>query len=396
VSGSLQRSRSNENRSGISGLGGVSQPSRPGMSMTAGFEKHEWAVMQEIEARDFQHREEEKRSRQLQMRHEHTNKLNEQRVRVLQEKDECNLLQKRWRDEIEADAARYQQEEQGKKASMLEYRRRFDQERKEQLEERKGQLEQKMQAEKSLGLEMLRMANEASRKAEAQEERRKRLEREQAMKMVEQATTARVIKQQLKEQEHKRDVEMAKQQQEMLDKQDKDRGLYFQNIKEKQSNLLAAYEKGVGNELEKKAQEDEERAKRHQRIVLEKEQKEADSKERKLREMKRASQEAVQLQLQEHEDKRKAKQDEELAFVARLRRDGEEADAKEKEKLDRRRGALEANAAFLRTQIRERNEVPTARMDRDRMTLVEKLMNKAKLEKAKQDDFVKRIPLTAR
>ncbi|CAE8630016.1 unnamed protein product, partial [Polarella glacialis] len=104
-------------------------------------------------------------------------------------------------------------EEQGKKASMLEYRRRFDQERKEQLEERKGQLEQKMQAEKSLGLEMLRMANEASRKAEAQEERRKRLEREQAMKMVEQATTARVIKQQLKEQEHKRDVEMAKQQQ---------------------------------------------------------------------------------------------------------------------------------------------------------------------------------------
>ncbi|CAE8700285.1 unnamed protein product, partial [Polarella glacialis] len=201
VSGSLQRSRSNENRSGISGLGGVSQPSRPGMSMTAGFEKHEWAVMQEIEARDFQHREEEKRSRQLQMRHEHTNKLNEQRARVLQEKDECNLLQKRWRDEIEADAARYQQEEQGKKASMLEYRRRFDQERKEQLEERKGQLEQKMQAEKSLGLEMLRMANEASRKAEAQEERRKRLEREQAMKMVEQATTARVIKQQLKEQE---------------------------------------------------------------------------------------------------------------------------------------------------------------------------------------------------
>eukprot|EP00435_Cladocopium_sp_Y103_P064675 s459_g26.t1 len=71
--------------------------------------------------------------------------------------------------------------------------------------------------------------------------------------------------------EFKRDMLLAQRQQEMLEKQEADRAAYFQQMRDKQSKMLAAYEAGVGNELEKKMREDEERAKRYQAIAEEKE-----------------------------------------------------------------------------------------------------------------------------
>merc|ERR1740138_1191999 len=56
------------------------------------------------------------------------------------------------------------------------------------------------------------------------------------------------------------DIKLAKEAQELLDRQDRQRADFFKNLREKQERLLAGYAEGVGNELERKAKEDAERA----------------------------------------------------------------------------------------------------------------------------------------
>merc|ERR1712083_563123 len=108
-----------------------------------------------------------------------------------------------------------------------------------------------------------------------------------------------------------------------------------------------------------------------------------EAKETRIRELKEAGKVAVAQQLEAQERNRKKAQEEENLFVQRLRREAEMADEIERAKAEKKRQAIEANAAFVRNQIKERSNVEAIQIQRDRMNDVERQMNKDKLERAK-------------
>ncbi|CAL1155915.1 unnamed protein product [Cladocopium goreaui] len=180
----------------------------------------------------------------------------------------------------------------------------------------------------------------------------------------------------------KRDMLLAQRQQEMLEKQEADRAAYFQQMRDKQSKMLAAYEAGVGNELEKKMREDEERAKRYQAIAEEKEKLKMEMREKKMKEAKKASHEYIQMQLQERQIQKQQAREEELELLARLKAQDEALAQKEQAKVEAKRRALQVNAENLREQIRLKNEETPSRYARDQMNEVERKFNKTRLQKA--------------
>eukprot|EP00913_Durusdinium_trenchii_P000032 g28.t1 len=180
-------------------------------------------------------------------------------------------------------------------------------------------------------------------------------------------------------------MEGVSQQQEMLEKQEADRAAYFQQMRDKQSKMLAAYEAGVGNELEKKMREDEERAKRYQQIAEEKERMKMEMREKRMKQnirLRKASHEYIQMQLQERQLRKQQAREEELQLLERLKAQEEALNQREQAKIEAKRRALQANAENLREQIRLKNEEVPSRYARDQMNEVERKFNKAKLEKA--------------
>eukprot|EP00441_Pelagodinium_beii_P023665 CAMPEP_0197664788 /NCGR_PEP_ID=MMETSP1338-20131121/58850_1 /TAXON_ID=43686 ORGANISM="Pelagodinium beii, Strain RCC1491" /NCGR_SAMPLE_ID=MMETSP1338 /ASSEMBLY_ACC=CAM_ASM_000754 /LENGTH=477 /DNA_ID=CAMNT_0043243499 /DNA_START=25 /DNA_END=1454 /DNA_ORIENTATION=- len=340
----------------------------------------EWKIVQEMQDMEQQAKEDEKKESQMKLRQQHLDELNAQRDRRIAEKDEHHQLWKRWRVEIEADAQRYHEEEESKRQRQIEVRRQFDEERRKQLDIARKMKERQAKADMQEGEDMLRAAQEAGRKAQVQEDRRKQKEKSEALKMAEYAQQARAEKLKLRDEEQKRDIQMAKEQQELLDKQDAERVQFFKKLKDKQAQLLTAYEAGVGNELERKAKEDEERAQRYQQLLLEKERATQESRDRKIRELKKASHEAVEAQLQEHQRQKIQEKQEEQLFLQKLRSQADADAAKEKARQESKRLAREANALALKEQMRERTEAAPGKVVRDQMNDVERRLNVGKME----------------
>lgn len=386
VSGERPRTGCTTSALAMTGMSGVS---RKGATINGPL--LEWAVVQEMDAKEASVVEEETRQRQQKLKQEHLDQLNAQRDRQAREKDEHRQLWLRWRTEVEADAEAYHQEEVQKKQAKKEVLQRFDQERRQQVADNRQRQQAQQQADVQEGESMLRAAAEAVRKAEEQDAQRKDKERTEALKMVVAAKVAREDKEKKKREEFKRDIVLAKQQEDLLDKQEEDRGRFFKQLKEKQSRLLSAYEAGVGNELDKKQKEDDERAKKYQDMLFEKERKAADLKENKLKAMKKASQDAVEAQLQEHALEKKRRKDEEVELMQKLRQQTEEENAREKAKQEEKRRARQANAGELLEQIRQRSQNTPYRQARDQMNEVERRMNRAKLERVLEEKDAKRL-----
>merc|ERR1712083_820235 len=167
-----------------------------------------------------------------------------------------------------------------KKASMLEMRKRFDADRRHQLETVQSARLAKQQADKEESHAMLLAAKHAKKQADEIEDERRRKERAAAMMMAEEAQHAKVRKEKQRHEEHQNDILRAKAHQELLDEQERKRAEGIAKVKEKQSKLLAQFEAGVGNELERRQREDDERAKRHQKVLEEKEHKISQAKEK--------------------------------------------------------------------------------------------------------------------
>merc|ERR1719382_925953 len=148
---------------------------------------------------------------------------------------------------------------------------------------------------------MIADAQAALRQQEQQEEQRRRKERNEAKQMAKEADVARARKARQKQEEFDNDLRMAKAQQELLEKQDRDRAAFFTRLHDKQSAMMKQYEAGVGNELARLAEEDDQRAKKQQRAVEQKEQARQDAHDRQISRMKEAGRVAVQRQLEEHE-----------------------------------------------------------------------------------------------
>lgn len=340
----------------------------------------EWAVVQDIDAKEAALKDEETRQRRQKMKQDHLKQLDAQRDRQVKEKDEHRQLWLRWRTEVEADAEAYHQEEEQKKQKKIEVQRRFDEDRRQQLVDKRSRQTAQQEADAQEGENMLRASKEALRRAEEQESVRKQRGRVEAIKLAESAQIAKADKEMKKQAEYKHDIVLAKQQQELLDKQEEERSMFFKKLKEKQLKLLSAYEAGVGNELEKKQKEDDERAKRYQTVLVEKENKAAELKEIKYNEMKQARREAVESQLQEHALQKKRQKEEESELLQKVRQQAEVDAAKEQARRETKRRARQANAGELLEQIRQREQTVPYRQSRDQMNEVERRMNRAKLQ----------------
>lgn len=342
----------------------------------------EWALVQEMGAADHVLRENQRRKDQHERRVENQSQLRAQCLDHIRAKEECRQLWRRWRDEIEEDTEKFRQEEEAKRAGALEVRRQFDQDRRRQLEELQKHRRTQREAEEREGHDVLRLAEEAKAKAEADEDRRRQRERAVALTMADEARLARDRRARVKLEEAANDKRMAREQQELLEQQELQRAATLDKLREKQLRSLAQYEAKVGNELEKRAREDEERALRQQRAVDQKESSAQEAKARRLRQLIADDQAVVRRQLEDRASERRKMKEEESAFAECRRLQAEQEELREQVANQRRRDARGVNADFLRAQIQQRLQMESSKVSRDRMNEVERRMNRDVLDRA--------------
>merc|ERR1719162_1487275 len=147
--------------------------------------------------------------------------------------------------------------------------------------------------------------------------------------MKDQADSAVSRRQLEKKEEQKRDIEMQQEYSELLNQQERRREEYFHGLREKQSNLTANYESGVGNKLAKQAADDEERARRHQAQKEAKATAEHEAKERWRRDLAETGKAAVKQQLSLQAQERQRRREEEQRYIEKLRQEDAIAIAKE-------------------------------------------------------------------
>lgn len=346
----------------------------------------EWTLVQELDQVDHLARERARRAQDKQRRLENVGVLRAQMEVQEKAKDECRELWRKWRDHLEDDVERWKKEEQQKKAMALEVRRSFEEEQKRQREDQLQHRKAAYEVEQREGREMLAAVREAKRREDERESRRRQTERAAATVLAEEAKAARERKTQQQKEEAENDKVMSQKQQELLDRQDHQREEERNERLARMAKLLAQYEAGVGNELERKQREDEERAKKQEKHAAEKERRIQEERDRKLRVLKEAGKVAVAQQLEDHARQRAQLREEESQFAAQLKHTRDEAELREQASEQRRRQAREANAEELRKQMRERSELEPAQVQRDRMNEVERLLNRERLERAKDPD----------
>jgi len=342
----------------------------------------EWPLVVELDVADYLNQESDRRKRVQQQRLDNRAHLLEQQARQQRERDAGRSLRRQWREDLEADAERYRQEEEVKRAQNLEIRRRFDDERRIQLEHVQRQRRSQREADEREGREMVAAAQEAKRAEEEREEQRRLKERAVALKLAEEAEVARERKAKLLREEHQNDVRMAQAQQELLDQQERERSRAIEERRVNQQRLMERYEAGVKDELQRREREDEERAQRQQRQFQEREQALIAAKEQRLRKMQDAGKVAVQRQLEDQAKDRQRQREEELQFAEQQRVDAEKAERKEQASQWKRQQAALANAEFVRGQMRTKGGVQPFNLQRDQMNEVERRFNREKLQRA--------------
>lgn len=342
----------------------------------------EWPLITELDVADHHSQQRERREQVLRQRLENRAHLEAQQASQLQAKEECRKLWRQWRDDLEADAERFRKEQEVKRTEALELRRRFDEDRRRQLEQVQRRQRAQREADEQEGREMVRAAQEAARREEERDAQRRERERAIALKMAEEAKMARERKERQQQEEFRNDVRMAHEQLELLDKQERERAHAIELRRQQQMRLMERYEVGVRGELERQALEDEERAQRQQRAFAEKEQAQLAAKERRKQAMHAAQRAAVQRQLEEQEQERQRQREEDRQFADAQRRDAEDADRRAQAAQLRRHEANLANAEFVKGQIRNKTGVMPFNLQRDQMNEEERGMNRDKLDRA--------------
>lgn len=345
--------------------------------------RHDWTLVQEIDAVDYHAREDQQKRRERDKRVQNQQELQEQLDLQKRTAEHCRDVWKQWRAELEADVVQYQKEEEAKRVFTLEVQRRFNDERGRQLEEVRNRKNKQREAEIKLERDMMAAAEDAKRRQERIDETSKQKQKEAAKLLMHEAHIAQERRLEARKKENQRDREMSAKYQELLEAQDRERSKYFDGLRDKQQKLLASYEAGVGNALAEAAARDEERARKQHEQRLAKERVEAEERQRWRQQLAESGRVAVQQQLAAQAKRRKELRDEEQRFVEGQRRDAEVAEAEEEKEKRRKQQAVYANAEYLRRQIREKSEGTSVRMAaEDGMTDIERSINREKLTRA--------------
>jgi len=339
--------------------------------------------VQEIDSLDHFNKEEAKRRAEKEKNLSHQSQLQFQLDAKRNVTDRCRDVWKQWRTELEDDVVQYEKEEVLKKTFAKDAQKLFNQERQQQLaDKRERQLVQK-DKDRRLELEMIQLAEESKRRSDAADEQRKQQQKGNMVHMRAQAEQAVERRFQAKQLEHKRDLEMQKEYEEMLEQQERNRGQYFKNIRDKQSQLLAKYEQGVGGEMARLQARDDERARKQQEEKLDKERLDHEARDAWRKGLAQSGRVAVQVQLDLQAEARQKQREEERRYLEKGQKETQIAEAKEAEKVRRQKAAVQANADFIRAQIQEKeSRSPGRKNGQAQMSERERQINKEKLDRA--------------
>lgn len=353
--------------------------------------RQDWTLVAEVDSLDFFKREESNRryERDRQLKHQAELKDQMQMQGAIAEK--CRDVWRQWRSELEEDVVAYQKEEEVKRAFSLETQRRFNQEREKQLEETKRRRNSQREREKQLEEEMMKQAEQAKRRQDEAEMSRKVQQKQAAIQMRSECELAQERRQQAKKEEHDLDIQLQKKYSELLDEQENRRGKYFQDLRDKQTRLLANYQSGVGNELAKLQKRDDERARRQADEREEKEKQVHEEREMWRQKLAESGRKAVQQQLAIQAQERVKQQEEEQRYLARVKKESQIAEAKEAENTKKKKEAMQKNADYLRKQIEEKEQNPSRKVERARMNSIERSLNREKLDRVVESDGLQEL-----
>lgn len=345
--------------------------------------RQDWRLVDEIKTLDHVTREEQRKrkekDRNLKQQADLQAQLRNRHLVV----EQCSEVWKAWRVELEEDAANFHKEEQEKRIKSKEVQRRNREETERQLEEARQKKVAQKEKEVILEREIMEKAYEAKRRQDEADEKRKREQKQAMLQVFADAEETVKRKKEAKAKERSQDIKDQQQFSELLDKQERERGRYFQAIRDKQTQLTQAYAKGVGNELAKLQGEDDERAWKHAEQKYEKEQRDQEERERWRKRQVENGKVAVQQQLALKANERRRQHDEDQRYNDQKRREGQIAEAKESEKELKKKEAVKAHAEFLLRQIHEKQiKVPQEKIARGQMNDVERSFNRARLERA--------------
>lgn len=343
---------------------------------------NEWRLHEELDAVDHLLSEDA-------VKEQENEKLRKYREGLARQSAELNKLRTDQRQadhaygrSVNEDAERYKAEEEQKRQDRLQFEKRFNEERAAQYADIMNRRKKAQDEDERIEQDLVNRAVKAKRDEEDRDAMRKKKQREQQEKIAEEALEAMKRREEELGLEKENDIRLMLQQKAMLDKQERDRVLYFENLKAKSAAKQAAYEAGAGNELAKKEREDEERARREQQKELERVKKDQEARQEKKKRMEQEGVESVKRQLDMLAEQRHQQKIEDQKYGQLFRQEAARALEEEQEKVRLRRKAEEDNAAFLKKQMAEKSEVIPGKFGHQRMSEVEKSINKAKIDRA--------------
>lgn len=276
----------------------------------------------------------------------------------------------------------YEKEEEAKKVYVLEAQKRFNQERSKQLADNRQRKAAQKEKDEQMERRMIELAEDAKKRQDQADLDRKKKQRNDMLYMKEESRLAAERKRSAREEERARDLKMQKEYEELLEEQDRKRHGYFQGIRDKQAQLLAKYEQGVGNELARLAEADDARARRHQAEKEGKELADLQERDRWRKNLAESGRVAVQHQLSLQAEQRQKQREDDQRYLEKLRKEAAIAEEKEQDKVRRKKEAVLANAEFLRKQIMEKEDRPSKKAMHAQMNDTERQINREKLERA--------------
>lgn len=342
----------------------------------------EWKLHEELEAVDHFLAQDQVKQQEAEKLKRYREGLAQQKNALDQSRENQRKEYVDWGQQICDDAERYKAEEHQKKQDRLSFEKRFNEERAAQYADILNRKKQAQDEADRIEQDLVARAIKEKRDEETRDALRKQHQREQQEKIAAEALVAMKRREEEKGLERQRDIRLMLEQKAMMDKQERDRAMYFENLKNKSLAKQAAYEAGAGNELARKQQEDEERARREQLEELERVKKDEQDRASRKKRLQQEGFDAVKLQLENHAKEREHQREEDRKFGQAFRQEAKQAQEEEQEKIRQRRRNEEENQAFLKKQMAEKSAVIPGRFGHQRMNEVERSINKDKIDRA--------------
>mmetsp|Transcript_60042 Transcript_60042/g.131987 ORF Transcript_60042/g.131987 Transcript_60042/m.131987 type:complete len:522 (+) Transcript_60042:126-1691(+) len=343
-----------------------------------------WKLVQEMDAVDSILQDEQTRLRMQQQKEKIQSDLRGQAEQFQRRELDYRQSMKNWGDKLHADANLYKEEEKQKRLQTLETLKEHNAAQAKHVEDLNYRRRQEQLAEARLESEMSRRAQESKRRQDEADEKRKKRQKEMAEETAKAARESIELKAREKREEAMKDIELMKEQQRMLDEQERKRHSYFEQVRAKQEKMGAQYEAGAGNQLARLQREEEERAQKCQEERQRKEDQAHMEKSLRLKQMQKDSSDFIQKQLEEHAAQRVKEKEDNKRRREEAERDTQAASAEQRTKDQQRREREKENADFLKRQVSQKMD--HVRLASEQMTAVERSLNRERLGRATEAD----------